>query len=407
MILSGQQETALKMIREWLADKSKPFFDLGGYAGCGKTTLCGVLNGELGGDVLFAAYTGKAALQLRKKGCEGASTLHKLLYDPKDKSGVRLAELQEAYNRAVDTGAPDSEVRELALQLRDEKKRTSVPHFIRRPREESEITGAKLVIVDEKSMLDQQIYADLMSYGTPVLFVGDPAQLPPVQSESPLTAATEDYVLTEVHRQALDNPILRAATMVRQGDKNLALCDDGERFVWCGSGRLQGDEFLRFDQILCGRNNTRSRVNSFVARKLGYPDQYDFQSGAGIAKGERIIFLRNDHEKGIYNGSIGIVQRSFYSLKDDELIIDAEVDGNDQKGIAVWPGLFCGRDILDAPKRVQIIDRAYGLTCHKAQGSEWDSVLINDESYVFKDDAGKWLYTALTRAKERCVLVRS
>ena len=49
---------------------------------------------------------------------------------------------------------------------------------------------------------------------------------------------------------------------------------------------------------------------------------------------------------------------------------------------------------------------AYAITCHKAQGSEFDFVIVFDESWVFGEAARRWLYTAITRAKEKLLIIR-
>src|SRR3979411_3304969 len=86
-VFSSHQDTALKAVSDWLKSKPgkggvPPVFRLFGYAGTGKTTLARHLAEDIDGKVLFAAFTGKAALVMRRKGCEGASTIHSLIYRP-------------------------------------------------------------------------------------------------------------------------------------------------------------------------------------------------------------------------------------------------------------------------------------------------------------------------------------
>ena len=75
--------------------------------------------------------------------------------------------------------------------------------------DEAPASEAKLIIIDECSMVDAELGRDLMSFGVPVLVLGDPAQLPPIQGGGYFTEAEPDAMLTEVHRQAFDNPIVR------------------------------------------------------------------------------------------------------------------------------------------------------------------------------------------------------
>src|SRR5450631_1398177 len=180
---SPHQDDALKAVATWL--KAKPgsrgtpqIFRLFGYAGTGKTTLARHLAEDVDGKVQFAAFTGKAALVMRRKGCAGASTIHSLIYRPLEReSETPTFELWD--------DAPASE--------------------------------AKLIVIDECSMVDAELGRDLMSFGVPVLVLGDPAQLPPIQGGGFFTDAQPDAMLTEVHRQAQNDPIVRMSMAVREG----------------------------------------------------------------------------------------------------------------------------------------------------------------------------------------------
>src|SRR5882757_10072335 len=165
---SPQQDAALRAVAEWL--KAKPgrgntpaVFRLFGYAGTGKTTLARHLAEGVEGNVVFAAFTGKAALVMRARGCVDARTIHSLIYRPKE-----------------------IESEEPSFVLNDD----------------SEAAQAKLIIVDECSMVDEELGRDLLSFGRPVLVLGDPAQLPPVKGGGFFTEAEPDFMLMEVHRQA-------------------------------------------------------------------------------------------------------------------------------------------------------------------------------------------------------------
>src|ERR1700720_1668802 len=80
MIWPPQQEAALKAVAQWLKRGEPQLFRLFGYAGTGKTTLDKKIAEDSDGGVVFAAYTGKAALGLRSKGCKEARTIHSLIY---------------------------------------------------------------------------------------------------------------------------------------------------------------------------------------------------------------------------------------------------------------------------------------------------------------------------------------
>src|SRR5579872_2082087 len=172
---SPHQDAALSAVSDWL--KAKPghngtpqVFRLFGYAGTGKTTLARHIADDAGGEVKFAAFTGKAASVMRGKGCKGASTIHGLIY------------------RARESGE-------------------EIPSFDLW--DEAPASKAELIIIDECSMVDSELGRDLLSFGVPVLVLGDPAQLPPIQGGGFFTEAEPDAMLTEVHRQAQDDPIVR------------------------------------------------------------------------------------------------------------------------------------------------------------------------------------------------------
>src|ERR1700741_4644410 len=172
---SPQQDIALKAVAKWLKSKpgrgnTPPIFRLFGYAGTGKTTLAKHIAEGVDGKVLFAAFTGKAACVMRAKGCSGASTIHSLIY------------------RARESGE-------------------QVPNFDLW--QDAPASKAKLIIIDECSMVDAELGRDLMSFGVPLLVLGDPAQLPPIQGGGFFTDAKPDAMLTEVHRQAQGDPILK------------------------------------------------------------------------------------------------------------------------------------------------------------------------------------------------------
>src|SRR5512132_1029041 len=180
-----QQQKALKAVGDWL--KAKPgtngtsrVFRLFGYAGTGKTTLARHVADAADGEVNFAAFTGKAASVMRGKGCHGASTIHSLIY------------------RARESGE-------------------EVPNFDLW--DEAPASKAELIIIDECSMVDAELGRDLLSFGVPLLVLGDPAQLPPIAGAGFFTEHPPDAMLTEVHRQAKDDPIVRLSMQVREGGR--------------------------------------------------------------------------------------------------------------------------------------------------------------------------------------------
>src|SRR5215207_4926675 len=177
---SPQQEEALRRVAAWLKEGTPQLFRLFGYAGTGKTTLARHVAEAVEGEVAFGAFTGKAASVLRQKGCHEASTIHSMIYRTResDEGGPLFA---------INRSGPASQ--------------------------------ADLIVIDECSMVDAELGRDLLSFGKPVLVLGDPAQLPPVKGGGFFTDAEPDIMLTEVHRQARDNPIIRLSMTIRDGGR--------------------------------------------------------------------------------------------------------------------------------------------------------------------------------------------
>ena len=361
-----QQEDALARVRAWLADGSgrAPVMRLFGYAGTGKTHLARHLASGIGGTVCFAAYTGKAALVLQRSGCPDATTIHSLIYRTRTR--------------------PDGSA-----------------EFVRNP--SSPVARAKLVVIDECSMVDETVGQDLLSFGVPVLVLGDPAQLPPVKSAGFFTSEKPDVMLTEIHRQAKDNPIVRVATAIREG-RSVPYGEYGTVVVG-RRGERGAAEALEADQILVGLNATRSAFNAQIRRHLG-------RAGDLPEAADRLVGLRNDHDLGVFNGGL-------YEVADRPSIPSGgviqmrvrpqDVAASPPVAVSVRRELFEGgmEDLSFREVRgTQHFDYGYALTTHKAQGSQWDHVLAYDESEVFGRDARRWLYTAVTRASERLTLIR-
>ena len=372
-----------------------------GWAGTGKTTLAKQVCAD--GPILAAAYTGKACHCLRQRGLE-AYTIHQLIYQPKQKSQERLQALERELmvleaNAVGTTGA----VAESAAQavgrkrreIEEETRHLHQPSFSLNA--DSEVRHAKLVIVDEVSMVDERMAEDLLSFDTKILVLGDPAQLPPVRGQGWFIDAKPDYLLTEIHRQAQDNPILRLATDLRQG---ILPPPDGKIVVPWGS--VSPEEVMTFEEIIVGRNATRKAANARVRSLLGRTEDLP-------VKGDRLVCLRNDHEQGLLNGAIWKAEEVYDSPAEPYFDAVLESDG-EFLACNIHKHHFLdkeGKPMVHWMRReAQEFDFGYALTCHKAQGSQWSSVLVFDESDMFGEDKFRWLYTACTRPSERLMLVR-
>ena len=365
MTLSIEQEKALKEVDQWLKKSDQQVFRLFGFAGTGKTTLAKYFAENLDKKTLFATFTGKAALVLRKKGCFGASTIHNLIY-----------KLEEDING------------KLSFSLSDESK----------------LSGAGLLVVDECSMVNAEIGEDLLSFGVKILVLGDPFQLPPVSGAGFFTECEPDFLLREIHRQAKDNPIIKLASDVRTGK--------GLNYGVYGSSKVvkrldpecSPKSLLEYDQVIVGKNVTRSSFNNWFRKQLRFEGELPLEN-------DKVICLRNNHSMGLLNGSLWKVTASRLDPSDcrfSMLNLISDDEKVKQTDVRTHNSIFQGDD-LDYKNRKDgnEFDYGYAITCHKAQGSQWDSVFIVDESQVFRQNADRWLYTAITRAAESVVIRKS
>lgn len=389
---NAQQQKAFKEIFKWLKSDSRtrnPIYRLFGYAGTGKTSMAKKVavfaENELKGYVMFAAYTGKAASVLRSKGCANSSTIHSLIYRPK-----------------IDriTG-------------------TIIGQEINR---ESPLREARLLIIDEASMVTSEMAMDLLSFGVPILVLGDPGQLPPPKGEGYFNTQTPDFMLTDIERQAEDNPIIWLATRARKG-KRIKPGRYGESRVLSSNVDVSDTSVLR-GQIICGTNRTRQAMNERYRKLKGYFDK-DSQFPS---KGERLICLKNNHDNGLLNGTMWTcTQPKIQPMKKPvdyrdlrKGYVQTNLDGLhfkvrshdlfDSSGDPLIINTVCSAHMFDRnlpePPWQDVahcdqFDFGYAMTAHKAQGSQFDDGLIIDESWIFREDADKHLYTMLTRFVER------
>ncbi len=393
---SPQQQTALDRVGRWIEKKDQPVFQLAGYAGTGKTTLAKHLAATVGGMVYFAAYTGKAAHVLTKSGATNVSTIHKLIYQPKDKSESKLKEL---YAQRAELLTHDPIPKKLLEKVKGailaEKMNLARPMF--QLQLESPLVGASLLVVDEYSMIDEEMGKDLLSFGCPILALGDPGQLPPVRGRS-FFSNDPDILLTEIHRQAAENPIIWMSKEVREG-RQLSPGDYGDSRVIAYGGLSKDqlkDRVLATDQLLVGKNATRISSNARVREVLGYTNPLPRNK-------DKLVCLRNNHEVGLLNGQIwDVVEDSMF----DGDYVNMEIKNEDDARLFVTAHAqyFHGEQPeYYQLKDAQAFDYGYALTVHKAQGSQWDDVVLFDEWY--HRDRRKWLYTAITRAAERIDIV--
>ena len=376
MILTKRQEDAIKISVERYKNKNK-YTVISGYAGSGKSTIIPYIVNALGfyeDDVVYAAYTGKAALVLKNKGCKNAMTLHKLLYIPK-----KLA------NGDVE--------------------------FIEREHLEC---NWKLIVVDEVSMVPLEMWNLLMKHNVYVIATGDPGQLPPVEKNSNNHLLDKPHCfLNEIMRQAQDSGIIRLSMDIRSGNP-LKLQKGND--VWVIEEKNVTERMLLgADIVICGRNDTRRKLNKQI-RKLKWEDKYTDKP----INGDKLICLKNSWDEvlediPLINGMTGYVTKVTEDIEKNSAIVRDAMKINfrpDFSEVDCFTNLLIPKedfttDKLElAPFEWSVYERfdwGHAITAHRSQGSQYDNAFVKNEVLNSREHS-KWLYTAITRASRNLVL---
>lgn len=374
--LTPDQENAIRFIQRWYEQKGsgpawKSHVEISGSAGTGKSSIIQYIIRNLGlseSDVLCAAFTGKASLNLLRKG-NHSSTLHSSIYDcyPSEENKMPIFE-----------------------------RKRSIPY--------------KLIIVDEASMISEELFDDIMSFGVPAIFIGDHCQLPPVNDNFNIMKKP-DFTLTTIMRQAAKSPIIRASQLAIKG-KTIPICDfDGFRKIKYND--LKEEDFLWADQIIVGTNSMRKAINNAIRELHGY-------NSSAPQIGERMIGLRNNSKIGICNGQIIYLDSPPYYDKRENCYFSSWVDELEKNDPLIALAMSTNRqtfrfklkDPNSEPANIKIwdyayLDYGYAISCHKSQGSGWEKVMVFDEGFGYDiDTKRRWLYTAITRAKKEILIVK-
>lgn len=431
--LTESQQSALEKIRKRFEDPNrKQLFKLYGSAGTGKSFLINVIVTDVLAEQLdiseiaFCAPTGKAAsVILQRFAYDNVSTIHRLIYH------IDVVKKPVEYD---ENGMP--------IKFREEIR------FFKK----SELEDIKLIVVDEFSMVSPELLSDLMSYKLPIIALGDPYQLPPVNGQH-INANDCDAILTEIVRQHEDNQIIRIANDIKNGGI-LQYGNYNDQVIVLDKRQLSNKEYfdllLGADQIICGLNRTKDRINSEIRKVKGMRsilpqigdklicklnnygiefDKYTLTNG--------IIGTCTDYMK-LNNGvSMLSFEPDFYILPIENLICDNGIFEHNEYYYPlrqqVYNMGFCEyvpkRSFTRAEKKnpnykklakeeyrnklnalsIETLNRfeyAYAISCHASQGSEFDTVVVIDESFAFPDSKKERLYTALTRAKEKVIVIR-
>lgn len=391
MQLNKKQEQGLFVAVQRYKNREK-YTCISGYAGSGKSTLVRFIVQALPGvdpeqDVVYATFTGKAAQVLLKKGNKNVSTLHKLLFESLPRADGTW------FRRPVD----------------------HIPY--------------KVIVVDEVSMVPQSMIDQIFRHDVYLIALGDPFQLPPISKDDVNTLLDRPHVfLDEIHRQAQESEIIRVSMDIREG-KPLELLDGKEVKIF-NPAEFTDSMLLWADQVLVGTNATRINLNNTMRSLLG--------RDGGPQDGDKVICLRNywdieaDNGDPLVNGTIGYLQDPYttyvkfpyflgshrFEVLNSQFISDSDAHFpalNMDKKMIMTGEKCCDfktawtieRNKQHGWKMPKEFTYGYAITCHKAQGSQWDKVLIVEEKFPFdKTEHARWLYTALTRSVEKAVIIK-
>lgn len=377
--LSPTQQLAYSKVMEWFRNGETPYTTLGGYAGTGKTTLIAHIRENLDCEkVFFMAYTGKATMNMKEKLHESHSIQH----------GDRVSTIHSFLYKAV--------IDEVTGKiLRWEIKPSYDPLY-----------PPGLIIVDEASMVPENIHNDLLELDIPILYVGDHGQLPPIKDKAQggrdFNLMKEPNIrLEEIHRQALDSPIIMLSFMARQG-QHIPDREYGEGVASLRSIRPVQHLLKEGDQkdimMLTDLNRRRLRLNKTALKHHDLATEHP-------TEGARVVCLKNNWKVAptLFNGQLGTVTK-VWDAGIYHVGLGIQLDDSDYwegKVSRFWfnnhnpaiPKDIAWREVGDR------FDFGYALTVHKAQGSEAKRVFIFGDGWAFGEHRSKWLYTAITRAK--------
>lgn len=385
--LTRDQKEALYKLMDWYRDpNSDQIFTIDGGSGTGKTTLIASFSELLGflpGDYIYSCFTGKAVNVLSSKGVP-ACTIHRLIYHTKK----RLNKKTKKYEYEFELKSPD----ELSY---------------------------KIIILDEYSMIGEKLFEDLKSFGIKLVLTGDSNQLPPVSDNN--IKVNIDTRLTQVMRQVQDSPIIKLASKILNG-QHIGYGALSDKVAVISEDELPDELLCSPDyQIICGYNSTRSKINNKIRKMKGNYNRYP-------EVGDRITCTANDwsflisDNMALTNGMQGTLVNIKFP-EDMHYSDDDKLNPNKKKDSRWWTfyaeilfdgvdetkSLYINRACFDKTysdmvdeERGHWFEYGYAITTHKAQGSEWKNVIVFNEPV---GDPKKWLYTAITRAKESLILV--
>lgn len=391
MTLTAKQEEGLKTAVSRYKAKER-WTCIAGYAGTGKSTLVKFIIAALNldpEDVAYITFTGKAASVLRHKGCPNAMTAHKLLY----------------YSEKLSNGK----------FIFKPRKRLAYPY--------------KLIVVDEISMLSNDLWMQLLKHNVHIIACGDPFQIPPIQKNADNHVLDTPHVfLDEIMRQAAESEIVRLSMDIRNFQPINYI--KGKEIQVIPQREVVTGMYNWADQIITATNKKRQEINEAIRTLAG--------RGPDPESGDKVICGRNcweitdwKEEMALVNGTIGYliepikqdITIPLWNAPEQIPVLLSDMlttEGEMFIGLGIdYTQITTGKKLLTPEQEYTIyksdfrdmlpieFDYGYAITGHRAQGSEWDKVLVFEENFPFdKIEHARWLYTTVTRAAQKLVLVR-
>ena len=355
--LTQEQAAAVQAATEAIRNRRE--FTLTGLAGTGKSVVLAALHQhliEIGIQPIVVAPTAKAALVLTAKGLP-ARTIHSTAYT-------------------------------FAGTRKDEGGETQPIFF-----EKSFASTAMLV--DESSMVGQSVVNHLRRECDAIVWVGDHGQLPPVRAENPRLFDHPDFTLEEIHRQAAGNPIIAYSRRMRNGESLQSRHDGIDHSHVTSHERIAAIAADRgIDQLITATNDHRVALNEEVRQLAGRGKQPE--------PGDRVVCLHNNHRVAVFNGEQYVIE-DVVGIDGD--IIELVINGKPIEARVDQFNTAAKIDSGELDVYQCLFDYGYAITCHKAQGSQWDHVGVVSHGYrCFRGDAPRWSYTAVTRAAEKLTI---
>lgn len=407
--LSNDQENVRQQLNDWVIDRVKrkkflsvrdSYTTVGGYAGTGKTVLICKLIEKLKDsklDIVCATYTGKASSILTKKledfglinNVSFIGTIHSLMYHPK-------------------------------YSIHPQTRQKIIVGWVRKKELHHD-----LIIIDESSMVSSSIFYDLNQYSMPIIYFGDHGQLPPIEKDTSIKSfnlmGKPTYKLETIHRQSLDNPIIKLSIQAREKGfiENGIYSSNVFKLNWLDKRTRDLFDEIEFKEdtiALCGFNKTRVEINSHIRNRIGYTKNFPYAN-------ERMICLKNNSMSKIMNGQLGSLS---WMLPKNKKIYSATIKMDDRdefystnlsKSVfgkvnydIIWKEVSSKKfkeKYLDVGETADYFDFGYTISVHKSQGSEWDRVVVFEQrAHMWGDSYWKrWLYTAVTRAREKLFII--